>query len=233
MTKPHRRDPLLIGAVLAICLLALYLGAVQIARHREFGGLRHLANEIEQEPQGISEKIVEGLLPKAVSVMARGICQSEYIRAALTLVLANLDRQDVERDFERWSRAIELADYVATFAVSCSPTDGNFFVRLAMVKQAVIEQPEELARLIRFSQLYAPAEANAIAARYKLYNRLTPQTLALVEGEFASDLNVICQYKQGGFRRRLPAPNPRVNPRIADLVPGCTIGQVAATKSRR
>ena len=232
MRLTARRDPFLVGAVVALCVLSIALGAVQIKRYREFGRMRNVAASIETA-RAVSPKLIGEVMPKALDVKARGICQADYVKAALTVVLTHLDQQNSEQDFDSWSAAMVNAEEIAKYAIGCSPTNGNFWLRLAMVRQAISEQSNELARLVQFSQLYAPAEEKVIGARYRLYNRVTAPTLALLGPTLASDLTVICDRAQTAYRRRLPAPDMELQAQISRLNPDCSIGPPVSRTSRR
>jgi hypothetical protein len=147
--------------------------------------------------------------------------------------LARLDQQNQDADYEAWSTAVTQAERVAGYALTCSPTNGNFWLRFAMVRQAISEQPEQIAHLVTFSQLYAPVEENVIAARFRLYNRLTQNTLRLLSSPLQSDLRIICQPQQAAFRKRLPTPGPLILPELKELDPNCSIGTALVLKSGR
>jgi hypothetical protein len=102
-----------------------------------------------------------------------------------------------------------------------------------MVRQAVGEQPEEIAKLVTLSQLYAPAEENTIAARFRLYNRLTQPSLILAAAPLKADLAVVCTLKGAALRKRLPSPNPVLAGEVLSIAPDCHLGRPSSGKTGR
>lgn len=227
-----RKSPLLAGAVMIICALSLLLAFIQVSRYMTFGHIRHLAAQIEQG-RPVSTASIQRALPEASRLLTDGICQTEFVRAALTIRLTDLDQQNQDADFDRWSTALQDAEDIARFALSCSPADGNSWVRLAMVRQTIGENPEEIAKLVTFSQLYAPAEENTLAARYRLYNRLSDATLALLEAPLHSDMRNLCSLEGRFLRERLPAPDRGVVVTAIAAFPGCELKTAVDQKSGR
>ncbi|WP_117196268.1 hypothetical protein [Rhizobium terrae] len=227
-----RRDPLLAGAVTVLCSACLILAAMQISRHLRFGELRYVATQLETD-RPVARNVLERAVTGALALQDEGICQSEFLKAALTVTLTKLDHQNQDVDYEAWSNTLLQAESLIRFSLSCIPTDGNLWARLAMVRQAISEQPDELAKLVTFSQLYAPAEENVIDARYRLYNRVTKDTLALLGDPMRSDLEAICSPQGGGLRRRLPPPGLLVAVQLMRIAPECNIGRSVAGKTGR
>lgn len=222
MIRPTRR-PLLFAAVTALSLTALSLSVVQISRFIRFGDVIHLAARLDRgEP--VVPATVSGATVWAQGVMDDGICQHDFIKSALTVLLTDLDHQDQDRDYEGWARSLDRAEGFARFALGCAPTDGDLWLRLAMVQQAIGEQSQEIARLITFSQLYAPAEGNVIAGRYRLYNRLTPATLSMAANTVAADFVILCSPTAAHLRRRLPPPSNHLAPFVVQRDADCAIG---------
>jgi hypothetical protein len=102
-----------------------------------------------------------------------------------------------------------------------------------MVRQAVGEQPEEIAKLVTLSQLYAPAEENTIAARFRLYNRLTKPSLTLAAAPLKADLAVVCSLKGAALRRRLPLANPVLAREVQSYAQDCQLGRSLRDKTGR
>jgi hypothetical protein len=225
----RKLTPLKIG-ILALCVGSFALSTLQIYRFTRFGEMRYIAAQVERQSP-VSRDRLDRAIADARLVVEDKLCQSEFIRAALTLSLIDLDRQNADRDYEAWAKALEQADRTASFALSCSPTNGNFWVRLAMIRQTITEQPDEVARLVTLSQLYAPAEQNVIAARYRLYNRVSEQTLEKAAAPVAADLELICAPAGAALRKDLPVPRQSLAPYLDAASPGCTIGKSPALKT--
>lgn len=231
MTRRGRR-PLLIGAVVLLCMGSLAISVTQISRYARFGTMRHIAAQIERD-RPVSRELLEGTLPQMRLLLRDDVCQSEFVKAAVTVALVRLDTQSPDVDYDNWSSALGEAENVVRFAVHCLPSDGNFWVRYAMVRQAVGEQPEEIAKLVTLSQLYAPAEENTIAARFRLYNRLTQPSLTLAAAPLKADLAVVCSLKGAALRRRLPLANPVLAREVQSYAQDCQLGRSLRDKTGR
>ncbi len=227
-----RRSPLLTGAVIVFAGATMALAASQISRYVRFGELRSVAGEISED-RPVSAAMLGRATARAADLVSERLCQSEFVKAAVVVSLVNLDRQDQDRDYDAWASALGLAEDVTRFSLTCRPTDGNFWLRLAMVRQTISEQPQEIARLVTLSQLYAPAEQTVITSRYSLYNRLTPETLALLAAPIGSDIGLICREMQNATRRRLAAPGENLANQIEATAPGCRIGVTPGGKTGR
>lgn len=215
-----RRNPLLVGAVTAFSLVVLSLSAVQISRFVRFGDLPYLARQLQRK-EPVARQAIAASVSQAEALRTEGVCQSEFVKGGMSILLADLDYQDQDKDYESWAMALERADKFARFALGCLPTDGNLWLRLAMVQQTIVEEPEEVAKLVTFSQLYTPADENVIVGRYLLYNRVTARTLMLLSEPLASDLRIICSDQNKSLRRRLLAPGPLVTQQLAVMIPDC------------
>jgi hypothetical protein len=194
--------------------------------------MRHVAAQIERD-RSVSQELFARSLLQVGKLVEDHVCQSEFVKAALTVSLFRLDMQNPDVDYDNWSNALERADKVARFALQCLPSDGNFWVRFAMVRQAIGEQPEEIAKLVTLSQLYAPAEENTIAARFRLYNRLTQPSLALTAAPLRADLAVVCSLKGAALRKRLPLPRPVLAEEVLAIAPDCALGRSSSGKTGR
>lgn len=126
---------------------------------------------------------------------------------AVNAALSHLDEQDLNANYDKWAAALLDAERTVMVALACLPTDGNLWVRLAMIRQAIAEHPTEVRDLLALSQLYAPVELNAISARIALLNRLTPSTQKLTRPIYLKDAAIICQARYKWVLRQLPAPS--------------------------
>ncbi|MFB9950266.1 hypothetical protein ACFFP0_15515 [Rhizobium puerariae] len=200
-------------------------------RYHRFGDIPYLARQIEAG-KPVPPPTVAAYAARATGIVDAGICSGDFVKGALTLALTDLDNQNQDAGYERWAASLERAERVARYALGCRPVDGNIWLRLAMIRQAAAEQPEEMEMMLAFSKSYAPSEENVIGGRYQLYNRLTKVTLDRLAGPLLDDLQLICA--DSGLRRQLPSPSPVLKGEIARLVPQCRpIGSQAAVKSGR
>nr|WP_145959094.1 hypothetical protein [Rhizobium sp. ACO-34A] len=134
----------------------------------------------------------------------QGMCLSDVVKAGATVELTRLDRMDLTNAFPQWVETADLADSYLVHALSCLPTSGNLWLRLAMIRQAVAEVPTSLEHLVQLSQLYAPAEADVLRARLLMLNRLSPVGMSALAPIWKADVNVACGQRYSWAVRGLP-----------------------------
>lgn len=216
-----RKRPKFVIALTALLVFVLFLSFIQVQRHAQFNALRYWAGKIEQG-QPVSPAIIAAFTPVVTALIETGECQERFLKAGLTLALLDVDDADPDVYYESWSASLQRAERLARHALSCLPTDGNIWLRLAMLRQAIAEQPGDIARFVTLSQLYSPAEEAVVVGRYLLYTKLTHGTLELLNEAFRQDLQIICSPEFGHRRRELlPASGPRVMDMILRTVPNC------------
>lgn len=182
-------SPALLGfAAIAAVLLAFAIWQ-QVTTAR-FATLMLLAKKIERaEP--IADDAIPTYIKETTDIVVSGECRSDIVRAGLTVLLADLDRQNSTTDYEAWAAAMARSEDYLHHALTCSPADGNLWVRLAMVRFAIAAEPRELAYLMSQSVNLAPAEPNIVAARFVLWNKLNAATLQEASRAVDSDLRLL------------------------------------------
>lgn len=216
------KNPILLGALIGLSAAVLWLSAVQISRMARFGVLPQAAYRIDSGV-AVEKAAITALVPVAEELRATGVCQAIFVKSGFTVELAALDLEDQTANYAAWATALDRAEIFARHALGCLPTNGNFWLRFAMLRQAVGEQPNELLELVRNSQAYAPAEAEVVAGRYAFYNRLTGGTLTLLSDIIAKDIGVICSESGSTVRERLAAPSPAVDRIVRSIAPRCAL----------
>ncbi len=136
----------------------------------------------------VAPEVVSAYAIKANGLVEGNVCRSDIVNANLTLILEDLARQNSFSDFDRWADRMQAADRFLVHAISCFPTNGNFWIRLAMVRFVSAEEPEELARLMTTSQWFAPAEKKVLTMRLELWRRVSALTLANADDAVRQDV---------------------------------------------
>ena len=136
--------------------------------------------------RGIEADLVEDHLPPSLDQRWLALsdttsCASDVLYPALVIILRKLDRLSVSENYYEWARAMEAGGKFLRHAAQCLPTSGDIRARLAMVDRAIAENPEKICHLLRMSQRLSPNEALVIAARMRLYNKLSPATVTRCE----------------------------------------------------
>lgn len=158
-----------------------------------YADVSYLATLIETD-RHVAVGEVHRIAAATDAIVDRDECRSDLVNAGMTVVLNDLDSRDPVADYDGWSAAIARADRYITHAVHCVPGNGNSWVRLAMVRQAVAENPEELSTLMSRSVWYAPSESGVIASRCVVWRKASEATLRLARPALDHDLILVLSY---------------------------------------
>lgn len=141
-------------------------------------------------------------------------CYGEMVDNRLDHVLAELDQRDLDRDYTLWAGTVADAEDAATDALACMPTNGVYWVKLAMLRQSQVEIGSEIALLIDTSQIYAPVELDVIGARLALIDRVSAPTFEIVRRSFEKDRTLICSERYRWAEKLMPRPSTETVRRI-------------------
>lgn len=203
-TDPAERDKRFSPALIvfgALCLSLLSIGIAELRIAGRFGTFFFIARNLDQGGQ-FSADVIKTYAAKIDSVATGNYCRSTVIRSALSIALADLDLQNSSRDYDGWAASFGRTEKFLKHAISCAPTDGNLWVRLAMVERAIAERPDSLAAILNQSAWLAPAEIQSIRARFFLWKDLSKDTLALTDDALQSDLRTLLNYGQPAVTAR-------------------------------
>ncbi len=215
----YRRLPIndAMGLLLVSVALAVMLIAFMNLRQRlYFTEIGRVAGRVERGiPVGEDRISRAGSIADALG--GQGVCLSDVVKSGLTVELRRLDGIDQIRDFPQWVEIANRTDVYLLHAVSCLPTNGNFWLRMAMVRQAIAEVPTSLEHFMRLSQLYAPAEADVLRARLLLLGRLSPIGLSALAPIWKADVKVACGQRFSWSVKGLPPARPEVRSYLAEI----------------
>jgi len=121
-------------------------------------------------------------------------CRSDILRPALTVVLFHLDRTNQAVDYEKWASAHGAAENFLSSMIRCMPSDGNVWLREAVVSRAIAEDPTSLKQKMAMSNKLMPYEAPQVFARLAIWKRISPFALAACEGQARSDIRTALVY---------------------------------------
>jgi hypothetical protein len=184
------------GATLAV----LWMTASQLALYRDFSAVRYWFGAVE-ESRAVSLPILEGLSSDTRAIVSRNVCQSRIIKPALALSLSELDALAESGDASVFDKTLEASFRLASHAVSCLPTNGNFRLRLAMIEQARAGFDAKVQEQFYYSQLYAPAEQASIQGRIALALKLPDDKKQDVHMLLSQDAKALCATAQGRWMR--------------------------------
>ncbi len=194
MYSPLSKRPLEFWLPAFLVLLSMVLVVVaagELQLRRGFADLVHVGQRLEKA-DAFDPAVVRSFGEEADRVVVDGICNSDIVRAGLTVRLMLLDLENPDVDYDAWASAVAAAERYAHHALRCVPTDGNTWLRFAMVRQAIGENSEETAALLEQSQRLAPSEGDVVFARLLLWNRLAAPTLVAGRDALRRDIQVAC-----------------------------------------
>ncbi|MBO3762227.1 hypothetical protein [Ciceribacter sp. L1K22] len=193
-----RRDGV-VGSRLALVALAVAaaatigLAARELAASVRFASISYLSDRLQDGAQ-LDAAVLSRYAREAMAVSNDGVCRSDIVGDGLRVILADLDRQNSFARYDAWAAAMENADRYIKHAIGCSPSDGNLWLRLAMVRWAIAEQPPLLSFLLQQSVRYAPANGEVVKARFIVWRKASEQTLDLAADALNADLRTLLLY---------------------------------------
>lgn len=184
----------------AIALLAF--AVTDIRQSARFADIFLVAERLEQSGQ-ISPETVARTAANTDAIVSGDYCRSDIVMAGTTLVLNRLDTASEITGYEAWAKAADDAERYMRHAVSCMPTDSNLWLRLAIVRAVIAQEPKSIARLMTMSARLAPADELALLARVYFWNHLNVATLENARTTVESDVRLLL--KLGDSRKVAPA----------------------------
>ncbi|MBW8318081.1 MAG: hypothetical protein K0M47_01510 [Rhizobium sp.] len=182
-----------IALFVVMCGLFLAFSIMELRATARFGQLMLMARYLETGTP-VTRASVSNLAAWADGVVSDDYCRSDIVRAGLTVKLAELDQRNSYYDYDAWAEGLAATERYIRHAIGCTPTDGNFWLRLAMVRRAIAERPEEIAFLMQQSVNYAPAEQAVLAARFIVWNAAGERTLEAARAAVDTDVQTLLRY---------------------------------------
>lgn len=169
----------------------------------EFRKTAHFAdllqmNVVLSAGDGTNAKVVGRLAAEADQVTIAKECRSDILRAGLSFVMRDLDLQDAVNRYDQWAASMGRANRYVLHALSCNPADGDMWVRLALVSQAISENPQQLSDFMAQSVLLSPSEMHTLSARFVIWKKAGPFTLSLSQKSIERDLRTLLNYANPG-----------------------------------
>ncbi len=173
--------------------LSIACGALTVFAGKElydtlrFSDLVLVAARIESD-HSVGQKALARANALAVELEQSHGCREDLVMPAVTVMLHAVDNAAQDRDIKIWVDTQIAADRYLKFALGCSPTEGNYWLRLAMLRRMRGENTAELATLMSLSSKYAPVEPDVLGLRMRVWLDLQPVTRAAAASVLASDL---------------------------------------------
>lgn len=158
-----------------------------------FANMSVIAAILEKERQ-VSDRNLARVVADADTVRKRGICRTELVSAATTVLLHNMDRNSADRDFDLWSAAVRDTEAHLRFAIGCIPGDSNVWLRYAAVRSVIAENPVEVAGLMHLSRKLNPSDGHMLFARLGFWSSFSEQTLELAAPDVIADIATLLEW---------------------------------------
>ncbi|MGO4133525.1 hypothetical protein ACEQ6A_03060 [Rhizobium brockwellii] len=201
-----------IAFVIVTVVLAALAGRELYASIRT-ASISIVAERIERG-ETVADDVVTKYAARSVDVVDGRYCRSDIVAAGVTLVLAQLDRQNVNVNYDAWAAAASSARQYLRHALSCMPTNSNFWLRLAAVQSTISEEPASIAGMMKRSVALAPYDQVMILTRFYFWNDFTDATLTAAERALDSDL--VTMLKRGD-RCRVNATIREISPQLRPI----------------
>ncbi|MGG7578629.1 hypothetical protein [Rhizobium sp. Nf11,1] len=172
-----------------------------------------VAERIERG-ETVGNNVAARYAARAIERIDGHYCRSDIVAAGLTLVLTQLDRQNVNIDYDAWVAAAASARHYLQHALSCMPTNSNFWLRLAAVESKIAEEPLSSAGMMKRSVALAPYDESMILTRFYFWNGFTDTTLLAAGHALDSDLMTMLKL---GDRCRVKAVMKQISPQLRPI----------------
>lgn len=203
LTRAALSLPSPLSVLFLLTAVALLIFAIaDIRQSARFADIFLVAERLEQSEQVSLETLIK-TAAKTDAIVSGDYCRSDIVMAGTTLVLNRLDAANEITGYDAWVKAADDAESYMRHAVSCMPTESNLWLRLAIVRAIIVQEPKAIARLLNMSARLAPADEFALLARLYFWNRLNATTLENAHLAVESDVSLLL--KLGDSRKVGPA----------------------------
>lgn len=162
----------------------------------------------------VADDVTAKYAARTIDMVEGHYCRSDIVGAGVTLVLAQLDRQNVNVNYDAWAAAASGARRYLQHALSCMPTNSNFWLRLAAVQSVIAEEPLSIADMMKRSVALAPYDESMVLTRFYFWNDFTGGTLSAAKSALDSDLTAMLKL---GDRCRVNAAIKEVSPQLRPI----------------
>lgn len=185
------RSAILPAVISFFFLLMAGIAVKEIDLTRDAADIVYLGQRLNVT-NSIDGTAIEKRVSEVSSLAQAGVCRSDVVISGAAVVLANVDLKNADDDYEEWAGAVITARNYVVHALTCLPTRGDLWLRLAMIQHAAGENPSEVVSLLTRSQLMAPSEGDVVFARLRFWSRLSDTTLDLGAKVLEKDIATAC-----------------------------------------
>lgn len=180
----------LLSFVAAAALLGyLFLAWENINAERQASDVKYISS-LAQLNREINPESLHRFVTDVYALAERNECRSDILQAGTAVILADLDQISAAADHDKLVGPLKSADGYFSHSLSCAPTNGDTWARLAMIRLALGAPPIQIASLLERSRQFAPAEGGTLVARLAIWTRTSEATLNLASGALDWDLRL-------------------------------------------
>jgi hypothetical protein len=218
-------------AFVIVTVVFVVLAGRELSASIRTASISIVAERIERG-ETVTDDVVTKYASRSVDVVDGHYCRSDIVAAGVTLVLAQLDRQNVNVNYDAWAVAASSAREYLRYALSCMPTNSNFWLRLAAVQSIIAEEPAAVAGMMKRSVVLAPHDQVMILTRFYFWNDFTDATLAAAKSALDSDLTTMLKL---GDRCRVNATIKEISPQLRPIFDQTwtSVGEAATARFRQ
>lgn len=191
-----------------------------------------IAERIERG-QVVSDDVAARYASQIAGMTGGNYCRSDIVAAGATLVLSQLDRQNANINYEAWAAAAAGARDYLRYAVSCMPTNSNFWLRLAAIQSTIAEESHSIAGMMARSVALAPYDQSMVLTRFYFWNEFTEATLSASRRVLDRDL--VTMLKLGDrclVNTAMKAISPQLRPIFDQTWTSVGVGATARFRQR-
>jgi hypothetical protein len=167
------------------------------------------ARQLEKSRTAYTEAQLDELVASDGMTLAMQSCRSDILRPALSVQLVSASLRNAGADFDAWSQTMAGAEAFLTHMVRCMPSEGNAWVREAMISRAIAEAPTVLSEKIAIAAALSPNEYIQLQARSAFWLRASQATIDASQDTLSSDLSTILTYGDDRLMTPLLANPPK------------------------
>ncbi|MGO7969965.1 hypothetical protein ACC705_03055 [Rhizobium ruizarguesonis] len=218
-------------AFVIVTVVFVVLAGRELSASIRTASISIVAERIERG-ETVADEVVTKYAVRSVDVVYGHYCRSDIVAAGVTLVLAQLDRQNVNVNYDAWAVAASSARQYLRYALSCMPANSNFWLRLAAVQSTIAEEPVAIAGMMKRSVVLAPYDQVMILTRFYFWNDFTDATLAAAKRALDSDLTTMLKL---GDRCRVNATIKEISPQLRPIFDQTwtSVGEAATARFRQ
>lgn len=175
----------ILGAVMAAAL-----AVSEFAATREYSPYLSL-NSLLHRHEMVSDSAVTHYAQNLEGL--RRSCRTDILEAVVSVIERDVDFQ-FSANKEDWPAALLRLERVLRGALTCTPTDGDLWMRLAVARWFAGGSADEQLSLMTLSQAYSPANLDTVRKRLLHWSAVTRPMAALGEDLIRRDIRTVLLY---------------------------------------